>query len=46
MMKSTRDPAGPIRRDEQRVKVLQEMNQFGEAQEQIIREVVPKINVL
>ena len=40
------DDLGPIEEAEQGMKVLQEMNKLGKAQEQIIRDGVPKINVL
>jgi hypothetical protein len=44
--RSTLDEVGPIGGAEQGMKVLQEMNELGEAQEQIIRDGVSKISVL
>jgi hypothetical protein len=43
---STLDDVGPVVGAEQGMKVLQEMNELGEAQELIIREGAPKISVL
>jgi hypothetical protein len=43
--RSTLDDVGPIERREQGMRVLQEMNELGEAEEQTFRDSMPRITV-
>ena len=43
--RSTLDDVGPVGAQDQQMRVLSEMNELGQAQEQIIRDSFPKVTV-